>query len=80
MNNLFNQIQIETNGLPQVIKITSLLYLKDALNREEYEQCPELIQTAKDNGATKEDVQKEILGFIANVKAKNRVESFVRKP
>jgi hypothetical protein len=80
MSNLFNQTQIETDGLPQLIKTTSLQYLKDALVREDYEQCPELIQTAKNNGATKEEVQKEIQAFIANIKAKNRVEQFVRKP
>ena len=33
------------------VKLTALLYLKEALNEERYEECPFMIRVAKDFGA-----------------------------
>ena len=33
------------------VKLTALLYLKEALVREQYEKCAELVATAKEFGA-----------------------------
>jgi hypothetical protein len=45
----------------EVLKTTSLLYIKEALCRERYEDCAELIRFAKEFGAD----QGEISGVIA---------------
>lgn len=39
------------------VKLTALLYLKEALLRENYEICPELIATAKEFGAVDFEIQ-----------------------
>ena len=39
------------------VKLTALLYLKEALLRENYEICPEVIATAKEFGAADFEVQ-----------------------
>ena len=33
------------------VKLTALLYLKEALFREQYEKCPEIVAVAKEFGA-----------------------------
>jgi len=42
----------------EILKVTALIYLEDALEKEEFEQCPELIQKAQYFGAGRGDVQK----------------------
>jgi hypothetical protein len=37
-------------GADQLLKVTALLYLKEALATQEYETCPDLIDTAKKLG------------------------------
>ena len=39
------------------IKLTALLYLKEALKKERYEECPELIRVAKEFGAQDREVE-----------------------
>ena len=40
------------------LKLTALLYLKDALRKEQYEICGEVIALAKEFGATASEVQR----------------------
>lgn len=40
------------------LKLTSLLYLKDALREERYEICADIIALAKEFGATASEVQR----------------------
>lgn len=47
----------------EVLKLTSLIYLKEALLAQRYEDCAELIRQAKDLGAK----QSEISALIAEV-------------
>ena len=44
----------------EVLKTTSLLYFKEALFNEEYEDCKELVWIAKRFGARKDDIRKVI--------------------
>lgn len=37
--------------MPHPLKITALLYLKEALLKEQYEECAAIIATAKEFGA-----------------------------
>lgn len=39
------------------IKLTALLYLKEALLKQQYELCPELISVAKEFGAASFEIQ-----------------------
>ena len=39
------------------VKLTALLYLKEALRREKYEACPELISVAQEFGAAPFEIQ-----------------------
>jgi hypothetical protein len=39
------------------VKLTALLYLKDALQKERYEDCAELIRTAREFGAVEEEIE-----------------------
>ena len=44
----------------EVLKVTSLLYFKEALFNEEYEDCKELIRIAKRFGARQDDIRRVI--------------------
>lgn len=39
------------------IKLTALLYLKEALLKQQYELCPELISVAREFGAATYEIQ-----------------------
>ena len=45
-------------GLKHPVKLTALLYLKDALRQERYESCADIIAVAKEFGATASEVQR----------------------
>jgi hypothetical protein len=53
----------------EVLKATSLIYLRDALVKEQYEQCPELVKIAKDFGASLTEVRTVIAEYVSDVKA-----------
>ena len=54
----------------EILKVTALLYLKEALRKEQYEGCPELIRTAKGFGARQSEVRKVIVEYIGTVKGR----------
>ena len=39
------------------VKLTALLYLKEALRKQQYELCPEIIAVARDFGAVDFEIQ-----------------------
>ncbi len=39
------------------VKLTALLYLREALQRQRYELCPELIGVAKEFGAQEREIE-----------------------
>lgn len=39
------------------VKLTALLYLRDALRRERYEICPEYIAVAREFGAVEREIE-----------------------
>ena len=55
-----------------MLKTTSLIYLKDALANERYEDCAEFIKTAKRFGAEKSEVKKVISGYIRGLRVGRR--------
>ena len=60
-NAVFNNKNNQWITPDETLKATSLLYFKEALLNEEYEDCEELIRIAKRFGAT----QSEISGVVA---------------
>ncbi len=63
---------METNGL---LKVTALLYFKDALVKQEYENCQELINSAKRFGAEQVEINELIAQFLKGEKAGSRKEA-----
>ena len=67
-NRLFAAVKAEglglANGADSLLKETSLLYLKDALQGERYEECAALIQSAKGFGASSREVSDVIAKYI----------------
>ncbi len=52
----------------EVLKVTALLYLEDALVKQEFEDCKELIETAKELGAEQADITDVITAYLRNPK------------
>ncbi len=48
----------------EVIKTTALLYLQDALQKQEFEKCKELIDAAKANGAQQSEISEAIAMIV----------------
>lgn len=59
-----------------VLKATALVYLKEALFRQKYEQCAELIRSAKEFGAGEEEVRGVIEEYVRELKGGSREEPY----
>ena len=62
-------------ALGQILKVTALLYLKEALVNQEYESCPQLIDTAKKLGVSSSDISGEIAAYLRGYKAGGQNEA-----
>ncbi len=51
-------------GTDQVLKLTALVYLNDALAAQEYETCRELIDTAKNLGVSQGEISAVIADYL----------------
>lgn len=56
--------KLKTIPRAKLLKVTALLYLKEALYKQKFEQCAELVQAAKRYGATTEEVHKVIARYV----------------
>jgi hypothetical protein len=61
-NTLLNDEQ--ALGSDQILKVTALLYLQEALVSQEYESCQELIDTAKNLGVSPGDISSVIADHL----------------
>lgn len=52
---------MDNNG---IFRTTALLYVKDALDKQEYESCAELIRLAKQFGASQDDIGQVIALYL----------------
>ena len=62
-NNVLSN-QEQALGSDQILKLTALLYLKEALVAQKYESCRELIDTAKDLGVDPSDISAVITDYL----------------
>ena len=51
-------------GSDQILKVTALLYLKEALVAQKYETCQDLIDTAKNLGVHSGDISAVIADYL----------------
>ncbi len=70
-NFLINEKQNKPLTQDRILKATALLYLKEALVREQYEDCKELIQNAKDFGAEGKEISTLLEEHVLGVKARS---------
>ena len=68
-NLLFKNENNEPKAPDELLKTTSLLYFKEALRDQQFEQCPTLIKTAKRFGAQNTDIRKVINEYTDRVNA-----------
>ena len=59
----------------QLVKATSLQYLKEALADEAYEECAELIAIAKESGAFDDEVRQVIAAHVRFVQERARINN-----
>jgi len=55
----------EALGADQILKVTALLYLQEALATQKYESCRELIDTAKSLGVGQGDISAVIKDYLS---------------
>ncbi|MGE3980669.1 MAG: hypothetical protein AB7F70_04480 [Candidatus Omnitrophota bacterium] len=63
-----NKTNRNLNSRENLLKVTALLYLKEALYKEKYEECPELIEVAKRYGVEQDEIQKIISRHVLRLK------------
>ena len=51
-------------GTDQLLKLTALVYLKEALKAQEYETCQELIETAKNLNIDQSEINDVITDYL----------------
>ena len=57
------------------LKVTALLYLREALDTERYEDCPGLIQTAEELGALPNEISELLAEYVRTLKAGRQNEA-----
>jgi len=75
-NNLFTNYQQGPTTPNETLKATALIYLRDALDKQAYEQCPDLIQQALNFGAQKGEIQQVIADYALGARATTRIKPF----
>ena len=53
-----------SSNLDEILKVTALLYLKEALFKEEYEDCKELVDSARKFGAQQGEINEVIAVYL----------------
>ena len=75
------QHQFKREGFSHPAKVTSLIYLKEALAQEAYEECDELIAAALQFGATPEEITETVEEHVTSLQKRNRrLPSVFRRP
>jgi hypothetical protein len=59
----------------ELLKVTALVYFKDALVKQEFEACDELVALAKNFGASTSEVEEVVTDFLSGRKSNGRRET-----
>ena len=62
---------MESNVIPQdeVLKASALLYLQEALAKQEFEACAQLVAAVRELGARQGEIDEVIAGYLRGDKA-----------
>lgn len=60
-----------------VLQITALQRLKEALIREEYELCPALIRSAEKRGVSEAGIRSFLAGYVSEIRGEQRKSSII---
>jgi hypothetical protein len=63
----------------EVLKTTALLYLNEALEKQEYETCAELVKIAPTLGVKKEDIRNVITTYLKSGQLGGQTEAKMGK-
>ena len=77
-NNIFLREASNISYSNDVLRATTLQYLRDALLREEYEGCKELVERAREFGVQNEEIQ-ALLAAAAQNEGGEPSEAVTRK-
>ncbi len=66
-NAIINQEQESTSD--EIFKLTALVYFQEALLKQEYESCQELVGFAKGFGAAQSEIDEVIISYLRGDKA-----------
>lgn len=64
MNNNAILNEDQALGADQVLKVTALSYLQEALLGQEYENCAQLVEISKEFGASQGEIRELIAAFL----------------
>jgi hypothetical protein len=67
--------QSESIAVDKTLKATALIYLNEALTKERYEDCREIIKRAKRFGAESQEIQEVISSYVRKLKAINEIKA-----
>ena len=73
-NKLFNNKTNYSRNNP--LKETALLYLKESLNKEKYEECTEMIKNAKRFGASQVEISQVISEYTDQLSLVNQITAY----
>ena len=62
-----------------LLKVTALLYLKDALRKEDFESCQELIESAREYGANEGEIKEALVSAAKTIGGGPQEASRLRK-
>ncbi len=74
-NKLFNKDKKSYNR-NNPLKETALMYLKESLNKERYEECSEMIKNAKRFGAQPNEIAQVIREYTDQLKLVNQITAY----
>ena len=75
INFTFNKEKEKKKTGDQALQVTALIYLKEALVNERYEECAELVRAAKRFGATQGEIKQTIVEGARGLKVGRKVEA-----
>lgn len=58
----------EAQEIPNALQVTALLYLQEALAEERYEECTELVSSAKELGVEQIEISTVLASYIRQLK------------
>ncbi len=76
INFTLNKNKNEEQRPDQLLQVTALAYLQDALTNERYEECAQLVKAARQYGAQAREIQKVLVDGAKRTRFGRVVEPF----